>query len=218
MRKIILLSKRKSAISNPNTYVFDASTGSFFNTDFDLDTLDNQTIVIKGKITTLSGEKTMLGITNTAARYFYDYVDSGRFNGLFREGTDSEFISSVDGWTKDSDTHTFAQVYDGANIHYYIDGVLIESGGGAGFTGFSNTRLVQIGAKNSDLTKAFIGEMTDYQHYNVALTAQNLLDLQADITDTKVGLVANFASQKSTNWTDEVSGFVATNQGGVALI
>lgn len=200
-------------------YIFDASATSFLDSDFDLNGLDNQTVLVRAKLTShVGGSKSFVGCTVSTGRFYYQYLPTDRLQVLLQDGTDSKLLTDAANWDEDTDWHQFAFNYDGTNISVYVDGVLIETVVDSDFVGYTVERLVQIGMSNGDVTRGFVGEISDYQHYNKALSLAELQSLNTDITDTATGLVANFAENKtSTVWTDEVAGYEAINEGGVVL-
>jgi len=74
-----------------------------------------------------------------------------------------------------------AAVYDGANVNYYINGVLKDSQAWGG-TGAINTGALEIGKQQSSAEGDFGGKMDDLRIYNYARTADEVL---ADYNDGK---------------------------------
>lgn len=218
----ILLDPRRKASAAPVSqyYVFDASATSYMNTDFDVNGLDNQSVVVRARLTLNTGsEKYFVGVTNHVSKMYFSYLPTDRFQARLIQVGDSNLVTNAANWTYDELWHQFAFTYNGTNLSVYVDGALIETIVDADFNGFTTSRPVQIGMGGNDTARGLTGEMSDYQHYNKALSVPELQALNTDITDTTTGLVVNFAGQKASGtWTDEVSGFEATNAGGVTLV
>lgn len=195
-------------------YIFDGSATSWFNSDFDLNGVGNNSAVVRAKITGADSTSfCMLGGSASSTRYFFT---RNAANSLKIQMSQAATSTITQAWANDGQYHQFAYTYDGATMKMYVDGVEILSGAQSGFTTWTAQNLFYIGIRNN--TDEFVGEMTDVQFYSKALSLAEVQQINTDITNTATGLTANFASNKTASeWTDEVSGFVATNQGGVTI-
>ncbi len=193
------------------SYVFNGDADAYLRTDsltFRNGIL-SQSWVVKGKITGTGENQTFVGQETSSVNLRFGATASDTMR--WRLGS-----SNVASGSFDANEHIYICTFDGTNMRINVDGVQLASSVDGDQTTTTDGKATAFGNANGLLLK---GEISNIQFYNKALSTGEIALLQADLTDTATGLVANFADQKtSSTWTDEVSGLTAQNQGGVTLV
>lgn len=212
-----------SSIRKGNQYYdFDRSANAFMTTDMVLDGEDNTTFVWRGKVTSADGnESRIMGFDDSHTDFFLVWRDTNanEFTAQWHDGTN---VSNIyEAWDTDSAVHTFIITYDTTNgVDMYIDGTNVYTAGDTDFTGWTTTGNIQLGTKNNTSAALYglLGTMDRFQVYSRAITQTEVTTLETDIAGVTSGKLADFGDKKtSTTWTDDVSGYVATNEGDVTL-
>lgn len=214
-----------SSSSSVKTYVFDGTTNSYLSdetaTPTLMDSIVNQTVFVRARKNSTLREDGFIGELTNDTRLFIKTTAIFYIKGQLRD-TGTSYTGSNNPSSKDLQWHTYALTYDGVDCNIYQDGILAGGAADPDFTARIDGRVLTVGM--SDYTSGAIylnGEVSDFQFYNRALTATELLALHADLTDFPTDhattLEANFADQKTlTTWTDEITGYELTNKGDVA--
>lgn len=212
----------KGVITN---YVFDQSTNAYFIdeavTPSLLDGVIEQTWVIRCKVTGANSNRTLIGNDQTVTELKMEIDGDDNQCDIALDDSGSGRSSMINGGiTGLGAWHLYSFTYDTTNgLELFTDGTSIKTDADILFTTRTAGMALYIGALAGEIN-LFHGEISDVQLYSRVLTSTELGDLATDITDLPTDhatyLVANFATDKtSTVWTDDVSGFELTNQGGV---
>jgi hypothetical protein len=162
---------------------------SFDGSDDYVSIADSNSLDISGKFTLeawiypteLNAEDCIFSKGGSAACGNYDlYLYSGKLALLSGTSCNWSYAGSNSSVSSNVWQH-IAAVYDGANVNYYINGVLKDSQAWGG-TGAINTGALEIGKQQSSAEGDFGGKMDDLRIYNYARTADEVL---ADYNDGK---------------------------------
>lgn len=203
-------------------YDFDRSALAYMTTDMVLDGETNISILYRGKLLPNGGvESRIYGFDDSHTDLFLVW-DDDKVNEFTWQLHDGVTVSNIyESWATDSAIHTFICVYDSAvGVKMYIDGTEVYTSADNDFTGWTTTGNIQLGTKNNAVATSagLLGTMDRFQVYDRAITQAEVTTLQSDIAGVTSGKIADFGDQKtSTIWTDDVSGYEATNEGDVTL-
>jgi hypothetical protein len=190
-----------------------------------LDGIVQQTWIVMIKMTQMDWQHGILGVVNGGGNLKLEVdASDNRADGQLLDNGNSSFINADT--SIDMQWHQMAMRYNGADMAFWFDGVSTQNTADPDFIGRVDGRVTIFGgAVLTGVDGHLIGELSDVQFYNRALTDPELVSLAADITnlpaDNATSLVANFAGNKTANgslagqWISEVGGFVMVNNGNV---
>lgn len=203
-------------------YDFDRSANAYMDTNLVLTGLQNTSFLYKGTLLSAVGESRVFGFddSHTLLFFVYDEGDANEITVQWYDGTNSSNI--YEDYVSDELEHIFIMTFDSVTgVKFYIDGIEVYSGGANSFTGWGTTGNLQLGTKNNapaDVNGLF-GTMDRFQVYNRSISQAEVTTLQSNIAGVSSGKIADWGDQKTSSvWTDDVSGYTATNAGDVTLV
>ena len=204
-------------------YILDG-TDDYFTTDLSMETDfsgTNFSVLVEGRINLEEAGNYFLGNDEADAdlRFYFDgsstqrttFTDNSLEAGNVK-GTVSPYTESKTDW------HQWLYTFDGTTNKVYLDGTLYDSETtSASFIGWD------VGSPNLFIGKSFgteylNGDVKYIQWYDTDLSATDATNLVSNLDYNTTNLVVDFRDNKTaTTWTDDVSGYVATQSGTVTL-